>query len=573
MAQIFNRGGSNVNFERIPILNYLKLRPEAEVPVYTAPEHFMNLACWYLKQGQAPGKALKAVENAVESADRLAEKDPAVHLVAQCKARVLLCAILSPQNRHDEAFESVYEANRFLDLFWEYEQDTVLNHSFWREFGKVKYQVLRCLCVEAEFLRLPDDVLTSLQTQRDRFFQENGHDLVPADPIDAEEYAQIKAEVESLSPGGSPEEKQLALLPLMTGAAGSRSASASPRMSGRHSSGGDPAIPRLSSAKNRGQVSQAELNLSGEQIYHRAEDKLKKLTGTTAARATVGVVSVGSSAGSTSPASPPQTKDVKVQGLYPGRRVPEEDLDHIMRGWQRKKSTSSSAKSSKRMKSDPGNHGALGPSPRMADAFLDFKNNAARQDADTENPKVRAWQLASGVRRDYKRWTLDSKKKHLVTVIEERLLGEEVCYQDRVYYSKEGLASMKRRKQVPGSRRRDLKVQQDLSKVTGQKLGVKELQWTLQHLHRLVEFNGLETDINRRKALAAMRSKNADLDLGTLRAEMTKAEDMYHKFAKFSQKSHAAELSDSSESGADAVVVPGAPPDHPPGPSVSSYAM
>ena len=61
---MINRGGSVVNFERLPILNYLKLRQPDDI-VYTATEHYMNTAAWYLKQGQNMAKALRAAANAV----------------------------------------------------------------------------------------------------------------------------------------------------------------------------------------------------------------------------------------------------------------------------------------------------------------------------------------------------------------------------------------------------------------------------------------------------------------------------------------------------------------------------
>lgn len=145
---------------------------------------------------------------------------------------------------------------------------------------------------------------------------------------------------------------------------------------------------------------------------------------------------------------------------------------------------------------------------------------------------MRAWQLASGVRRDYKRWSLDSKKKGKATKTEEKMLGEEICYNDRVFYSKEGLASMRRRRQIPGMRRRDQELQQELKGITGSKLNVKDLQFALGHLGRMMEFGGLQTDVSRRRALAAMRAQSENLDLPALKVEMSKAEEMYYKFAK-----------------------------------------
>ncbi|CAD7931932.1 unnamed protein product, partial [Amoebophrya sp. A25] len=52
---------------------------------------------------------------------------------------------------------------------------------------------------------------------------------------------------------------------------------------------------------------------------------------------------------------------------------------------------------------------ASGPTKKQ-DAFQDFKNAADREDG-SDNPKARAWRLASGGGADYRRWCKDNKRQ------------------------------------------------------------------------------------------------------------------------------------------------------------------
>ncbi|CAD7931930.1 unnamed protein product [Amoebophrya sp. A25] len=102
---------------------------------------------------------------------------------------------------------------------------------------------------------------------------------------------------------------------------------------------------------------------------------------------------------------------------------------------------------------------------------------------------------------------------------------------DRLFYSKEGLASMRRRRQLPGLRRRDIHMQEDLCSVTGNKLSMRDLQWTLGHVARTVEFDGLKTEVMRKKALAQFRMAHENMDLNQILNEMNRAEQLYLAFA------------------------------------------
>jgi len=107
----------------------------------------------------------------------------------------------------------------------------------------------------------------------------------------------------------------------------------------------------------------------------------------------------------------------------------------------------------------------------------------------------------------------------------------EDLFLNRVYYSGEGLASLRRRRALPGMRAKDEVVQQNLL-LGGKKLHCVDLKLVMSHYCRLRDFDNLKDENAKRRALQAMKSENEHVELQNLRKEFKNSEVLYDRFVQ-----------------------------------------